>query len=267
MSQPWRRWEWVNSQQSLDLLAVSGLGSFQGLAELIHVVVAADKASQPTGRGGVKSGAHGTGADEFVDLHRRWQAFHGKRAKGRDRDIAIRQLERGGAEEDAARVGELLHPRGQVGRLAHRRVVHVEIAADGPHDDLSGVQADTDLDHGPVSAPQLFRVLLHALLHHERRIARPHCVVLVGDRRAEERHDPIAHYLVDGAFVPVDGLHHALEHRVEELARLLGIAVGEQFHRALEVGEEDRDLFALTLQRGLRVDDPFGKVLRRVGVG
>jgi serine/threonine protein kinase len=33
--------------------------------------------------------------------------------------------------------------------------------------------------------------------------------------------------------------HPSLEDRVKELARLLGIAVGEQLHRALEVGEKD----------------------------
>ena len=91
-------------------------------------------------------------------------------------------------------------------------------------------------------------------------------MVLVGERRAEQRHDPVAHHLVDGALVAVDGLHHALEHGIEELARLLGIAVGEQLHRALEVGEEHGDLLALAFERGLRGEDLLGEVLRGVGV-
>ena len=78
-------------------------------------------------------------------------------------------------------------------------------------------------------------------------------MVLVGERGAEQRHDAVAHHLVDGALVAVDGLHHALEDRVEELAGLLGIAVGEQLHRALEIGEEHGDLLALALERGLEV--------------
>ena len=53
-------------------------------------------------------------------------------------------------------------------------------------------------------------------------------MVLVRERRPEQRHDAVAHHLVDGALVTVDGLHHVLEDRVEELACLLGIAVGEQ---------------------------------------
>ena len=106
------------------------------------------------------------------------------------------------------------------------------------------------LDRHPMRASHALGVLLDRLLHPQRRVAGAHGVVLVGERRAEERHDPVAHHLVDRALVAVDRLHHALEHRVEELARLLGIAVGEQLHRALEVGEEDGDLLALALEGG-----------------
>jgi hypothetical protein len=92
-------------------------------------------------------------------------------------------------------------------------------------------------------------------------------MVLVRERRAEERHDAVAHDLVDGALVPVNGLHHAFEDRIEQLARLLGVAVGKQFHRALEVGEEHGHLLALAFQRGLRGEDSLGEVLWRVGLG
>ena len=58
-------------------------------------------------------------------------------------------------------------------------------------------------------------------------------MIFMRERGPEQRHDPVAHNLVDGAFVAMDGLHHPLEDWVEELARLLGVAVGEQLHRAL----------------------------------
>jgi hypothetical protein len=64
----------------------------------------------------------------------------------------------------------------------------------------------------------------------------------------------------------VHGLHHSLDHRVEKLARLLGVAVREQLHRALEVGEENGDLLALALERGFRGEDLLGEVLRGVGL-
>ena len=109
-------------------------------------------------------------------------------------------------------------------------------------------------------------VPLHRLLHPQRGVARPHRVILVGERRAEERHDAVAHYLVDSALVAMDRLHHPLEHGVEELARLLGIAVGEQLHRALEVGEEHRHLLALAFEGGLRGEDLLGEMLGGVGL-
>ncbi len=150
--------------------------------------------------------------------------------------------------------------------LADGRVVHVQVAADRAHNDLSRVEADTDLDFQPVRPPRVVRVPLQRVLHPQRRVTRPHRMLLVRERRAEERHDSIAHHLVDGTLVPVDGLHHQLEDRVENLARLLRIPVGQQLHRALEVGEEDGDLLALALKRGLGGEDLLGQMLWRVGL-
>jgi hypothetical protein len=73
--------------------------------------------------------------------------------------------------------------------------------------------------------------------------------------------------LVDDTLVPVHRLDHPFEDRVEELARLLRVAVGQQLHRALKVGEEDRDLLALALEGGLRGEDLLDEVLRGVGLG
>jgi hypothetical protein len=73
----------------------------------------------------------------------------------------------------------------------------------------------------------------------------------MGERRAEERHDSVTHYLVHCALVAMHRLHHPFEHRIQDLARLLGIAVGEQLHRALEVGEKDRDLLTLAFEGAL----------------
>jgi hypothetical protein len=89
-------------------------------------------------------------------------------------------------------------------------------------------------------------------------------MVLVGDGRAEECHDPIAHDLVDSALVAMDGLHHQLEHWIKNLTGFLGIAAGEQLHRGRQISEQDRDLLALALERGLRGQDLLGEVLGRV---
>jgi hypothetical protein len=70
-------------------------------------------------------------------------------------------------------------------------------------------------------------------------------MIFVSKRSAEQRHDPIAHDLVDGAFVSMDRFHHPFEDRVEEIPCLLGITISEQLHRALEVSEKHGDLLAL----------------------
>jgi hypothetical protein len=47
--------------------------------------------------------------------------------------------------------------------------------------------------------------------------------------------------------------------------RNVRVAVGEQPHRALEIGEEDGNLLAFALERGLGGEDLLGKMLGRVG--
>jgi hypothetical protein len=78
-----------------------------------------------------------------------------------------------------------------VSRLAHGRVVHAQIAADRADHDLARIEADANLDLHPVQAPRVVRVAFERLLHPERGIARPHRVILVGERGAEEGHDPV----------------------------------------------------------------------------
>ena len=46
----------------------------------------------------------------------------------------------------------------------------------------------------------------------------------------------------------------------EQRARLLGVAVGQQFHRALQVGEEYGDEFAFSLKRRFGRQDLLGEV-------
>ena len=152
-------------------------------------------------------------------------------------------------------------------RLADGGVVHVQIAPDRPDHDVARVDPDPDLDRDAVRPLYLVTVPAHPLLHAQGRVAGADRVVLVRDGRAEERHDPIAHDLIDGALVAVNRLHHVLQHRVEELACLLRVAVGEQLHRALQVGEQHGHLLALAFQGGLRGEDLLGEVLWGVRLG
>ena len=62
------------------------------------------------------------------------------------------------------------------------------------------------------------------------------------------------------------GLHHESQDRVQQAARILRIAVGEELHRALQVGEQHGHLLALALQGGPGREDLLGEVRRRVAL-
>src|SRR5262249_30960316 len=83
----------------------------------------------------------------------------------------------------------------------------------------------------------------------------------------EQRHDAVTHHLVHRALVLVHGVHHSMEDGVEERARLLGIAVGQELRGAFEVREQHRDLLALALNRAPRREDLLGEMSGDVGLG
>ena len=151
---------------------------------------------------------------QLIEFDRSSQALDGHRPQRRDGDESLREPEDFRRQQGGIGLGQLFRARGQMGRLADGRVVHSQVAADGADHHLARVQADSDLDHDPVTPADLLRIATNGRLHVERRIARPHRVVLMGEGRPEEGHDPIAHDLIDGALVAMNGLHHPLEHRV-----------------------------------------------------
>jgi hypothetical protein len=111
--------------------------------------------------------------------------------------------------------------------LPHGGVVHAEVAANRADDDFTRVEADANVDRQALGTLDILGVRLHGLLHAERRVAGPDGVILVGKRRAEQRHDPVAHDLVHGPLVAMDRFHHPLEHRIENAASVFRIAVGK----------------------------------------
>ena len=69
------------------------------------------------------------------------------------------------------------------GRLANGRVIQVEIIANGAHHHLACVHPDAHLEGNPVGPLHLGRIVLHGLLHHQGRIAGPHRMIFMGNRR------------------------------------------------------------------------------------
>src|SRR6266851_4964394 len=72
-------------------------------------------------------------------------------------------------------------------------------------------------------------------------------MVLVGDRRPEQREDAVTGGLHDVTVVAMDCIHHQRQRRIDDGARLLRVEVFHQFGRALYIGEQRRDRLALAV--------------------
>ena len=219
------------------------------------------------GRGRVEARADRHRAADLVHVDRRLQAAHRHRPEGPRGHAAPHQREGVLGGQDRGGLGHLLHARGQVHGLAHRGVGEREIAADGARHYFAGVEADPDLQRQAERALQLVAEREHLRLHAQGRVAGPHRVVLVGERRTEERHDALPHHLVDRAFVAMHRFHHQLAHLVDDRADLLGIAVADRLDHPVDAREEHGDLLALALESLPGVEDALGQVRRGVDAG
>jgi hypothetical protein len=247
-----------------DKLALPTACAFQRLTKGFQLHLPSDEAGEAARDGRLQSAPNGCRADQLKDFDQLRQPLHRHWSQRLDLNESLRELQRLAGQQDAPWRRELLHGGGQVRRLADGGVVHVQVVADGPHHHLPAVEAHAHLHRDAVRAPHLLAVAADGLLHRQAPITRPHRMILMRQRGAEQRHDPIAHDLVDGALVAVHRGHHALQHRVEELAGLLGVAVGEQLHRALEVSEQHRDLLAFSFEGAFGGEDFLGEIGGRV---
>src|SRR5213593_2464412 len=175
-------------------------------------------------------------------------------------DRLVRRL----GDHHAPRARGLLHARREVRRVADRGVVHPEVVADPAHDDGPRVDADPHLQTEAALGLELLRVIAERLLDSERRVDGAPRSVLVGDGRAEERHDAVARVLVDRALEPVDLRSDQLEAALDDAVHVLRIELLGERREPRHVGEEDRDLAALALERRARLEDLVGEVLGRV---
>src|SRR6266851_2562670 len=118
---------------------------------------------------------------------------------------------------DAARRRQLLHTGGEADDVTLRGVVHAEVVADSPDDDLARVEAHPHREIESGLAPHVFGERPEVVRQLERGRAGALGVVLVGDRGAEE----------DG-----DGLSLTLERALggedllDEVARRVGARLG-----------------------------------------
>ena len=132
-----------------DDLPVAGPGLRQGLLQRFQLGLPPHKGRESPGDRGLYAPPHGRDAHQLTDRHGLGQTFHGHRPQRSDLDKALDQAQRLGRQPDAARRRQLLHAGRQVGGLADRRVVHVQVVANRAHHHLSRVEPDADAASPP----------------------------------------------------------------------------------------------------------------------
>src|SRR5262245_19389144 len=228
--------------------------------------LAADKGSEPTTGSRLQSSLCGAHARKFVDFQAVCEPLDRHGPERPCRNEAFRQSQGGWRHKDGTGQGELFHACGQMRRPTLCRIVHLQVAADGTHYHIPGVEPDADAQGHALIAEQLIGVALEPFLHAQCRIACPYRVVLVSDRRTKQRHDAVTCHLIHGTLIVMNRFHHQLEDGIEKLAGLFWIKVGDQFRRSLEIGEQDGHLLSLSLERAAGVQDLLSQMLWRIGL-
>ena len=151
-------------------------------------------------------------------------------------------------------VGErcLLQACREMRRLPYRRVIHMQVIADGAHHDFPRVETDATLYGQAVGTAHLVGIGAECRLHGEGGVTGPCRVILMGTGGAKEGHNAVAQHLVHRAFIAVHRVHHGMQGGIQELLGRLGVEIANQGHGVLDIRKEHRDLLALAGQGGAR---------------
>ena len=152
-----------------------------------------------------------------------------------------------------------------MGDVADRGVVHPEVVADGTHDHEAGMQSHPEGQVYIAAGRHGHRVRLDRASDVERGQYRPARVVLVRDRRAEQRHETVAQELIDGALVAMDLSQRAVEEAAQQRVHFVGAELLGERRRTDDVAEQHGHRLALALQGAARREDLFGEMPGRIG--
>src|SRR6266542_3986610 len=123
--------------------------------------IAPNKARESAHGCGLQPRAHWARAHNLIDFNRLPKTLHIDQANWLDLHIALSEAKSVRRHHDRSWRRHMLHPRSQMGCLPDRGVVHLEIAADGSHHDLSGVQPDSYLDGNSLGPSYSLSIFLH----------------------------------------------------------------------------------------------------------
>ena len=192
-------------------LAMARVGLVERLAQGGEFRLAPHKAGEAARSRSLEAAAQRAGPDQLAYLYRLSQPPDRDGSQRLHPHQALDQPQGRGRQANRPGRGQLLHARRQMRRLPHRRVVHVQVVANGAHHHFPRVEPHPDAHLNAVGAAHHFGVLAHGSLHSKGGVAGPQGVVLMGQGRPEEGHDAIAQHLVDRALIAVYSVHHNME--------------------------------------------------------
>ena len=171
------------------------------------------------------------------------EAFQRRGAERTALELAMRKLMGAFADDDGAWGGRSLDAAGEmddgpahaVGDHAAGRILGIG----SQH--AAGTQADANLQLARARPARPDIMGLNRLLQRERRVASPFRMVLLNERDAEDRHDPVAAPLHDGAAVAAHRIPHHRDCRSQDIHGGLGISTLDQRGRTHDIGKEDGD--------------------------
>ena len=247
-----------------DCLALARLDIGKAALEQGQLGRASDERGEPALALSLQAATHAARTLDAVRPDRESFALDAHLAHGLQDEIGAHDLGDVLAHEDLAGLRKRKQPRRQVRGVPDRGVVHAQVVADLADDHGTGVEPHAHVELDATLGAELVAVGNERALKTEGRVDRAQGMVLVGDGRAEQRHEPVTEELIDGTFVAVDLPEHQFERTVHEDVDVLGIEPFGQRGEAGDVGEKHRDLLTFTFEGGLRGQDLFGKMPGRV---
>ena len=141
-------------------------------------------------------------------------------------------------DQDRARLGQRLHPRGDVGDVAINLAARIE-------DGGAGFEADTGDEFWLGRSGVLAIEFGQGALDRKRRACRALGVVLMRQRIAEQAHQPVAEFFRDMAAHFGDRSGSGVKIGADQVAPFLGIELRGDRGRADQIAEHHREIAAL----------------------
>ena len=218
-----------------DQLALAAPGLMPALEQQRELLVAPDDRGElaPLPRG--EAAFQHPLAEDREGAGRFPNALQGQRRHGPQQEQVAEKLPRRVADENLPRSGERLQTRGEVGRVAHHRMLlRVRLADEVAHDHEPGGDADPAGEPLPGA-----REPRHCRDDREPRPHRPLGLILMCARPTEIGQHPITHELGDVPLEPADLASDRILVGADDLARVLRVEPGGQGGRAHQIHEHD----------------------------